>query len=119
MTEPRLKLHARRTVPTLDCGSDCGSDCPRHRCACSGLGLIGGSIMRAAAAAGREVFGYNRSVEGAQGARSDGYDATTDLTDTLTRAAGTDALIVLAVPMPALPSMLAHIARTGPRLSAD
>ncbi|BCI92727.1 hypothetical protein NIIDMKKI_79330 [Mycobacterium kansasii] len=28
-----------------------------------GLGLIGGSIMRATAAAGREVFGYNRSVE--------------------------------------------------------
>ena len=40
-----------------------------------GLGLIGGSIMRAAAAAGREVFGYNRSVEGAQAARSDGFDA--------------------------------------------
>ena len=33
-----------------------------------GLGLIGGSIMRAAEAAGREVFGYNRSVEGARGA---------------------------------------------------
>ncbi|EUA02841.1 prephenate dehydrogenase domain protein [Mycobacterium kansasii 824] len=33
-----------------------------------GLGLIGGSIMRATAAAGREVFGYNRSVEGAHGA---------------------------------------------------
>ncbi len=47
-----------------------------------GLGLIGGSIMRATAA-GREVFGYNRSVEGAQAATSDGFDATTDLTATL------------------------------------
>nr|WP_231122965.1 prephenate dehydrogenase [Mycobacterium asiaticum] len=79
-----------------------------------GLGLIGGSIMRAASASGREVFGYNRSVEGAQGARSDGYDATTDLGATLTRAAETDALIVLAVPMPALPNMLAHIRESAP-----
>jgi prephenate dehydrogenase len=79
-----------------------------------GLGLIGGSIMRAAAAAGRDVFGYNRSVEGAQGARSDGFDATTDLTDALTRANNSNALIVLAVPMPALPSMLAHIRELAP-----
>jgi prephenate dehydrogenase len=79
-----------------------------------GLGLIGGSIMRAAAAADRDVFGYNRSVEGAQGARSDGFDATTDLTDALTRANNSNALIVLAVPMPALPSMLAHIRELAP-----
>jgi prephenate dehydrogenase len=78
-----------------------------------GLGLIGGSIMRAAAAAGREVFGYNRSVEGTQGARSEGYDATTELSQTLARAADTEALIVLAVPMPALPSMLAHISESA------
>jgi prephenate dehydrogenase len=80
-----------------------------------GLGLIGGSIMRATAAAGREVFGYNRSVEGAQGAVADGFDATTDLTETLTRAADTGALIVLAVPMPALPGMLAHISALAPK----
>ncbi len=71
--------------------------------------------MRAAGAAGREVFGYNRSVEGAHGAVADGFDATTDLTATLTRAAATGALIVLAVPMPALPSMLAHIRELAPR----
>jgi prephenate dehydrogenase len=70
--------------------------------------------MRAAAAADRDVFGYNRSVEGAQGARSDGFDATTDLTDALTRANNSNALIVLAVPMPALPSMLAHIRELAP-----
>jgi prephenate dehydrogenase len=74
-----------------------------------GLGLIGGSIMRATKAAGREAFGYNRSVEGAQAAVAEGFDATTDLTDTLTRAAETGALIVLAVPMPALGGMLAHV----------
>jgi prephenate dehydrogenase len=70
--------------------------------------------MRATAGAGRKVFGYNRSVEGADAARQDGFDATTNLTDTLARAADTDALIVLAVPMPALPSMLDHIRELAP-----
>ncbi|MCV7234792.1 prephenate dehydrogenase [Mycobacterium branderi] len=79
-----------------------------------GLGLIGGSIMRAAAAADYEVFGYNRSVEGVQAARFDGFDATTDLSEALTRAAEAGALIVLAVPMPALPSLLSHIAELAP-----
>lgn len=79
-----------------------------------GLGLIGGSLMRAAAAAGRDVFGYNRSVDGAQAARYDGFDASTDLTKVLARAADSGALIVLAVPMPALASMLEHVATTAP-----
>jgi prephenate dehydrogenase len=70
--------------------------------------------MRATAGAGRKVFGYNRSVEGADAARHERFDASTDLTDTLTRAADTDALIVLAVPMPALPSMLDHIRELAP-----
>jgi len=70
--------------------------------------------MRATTAAGREVFGYNRSVEGARGAVADGFAASTDLTDTLNRAAGAGALIVLAVPMPALPGMLAHIRELAP-----
>lgn len=78
-----------------------------------GLGLIGGSIMRAATAAGRDVFGYNRSVEGAQAATADGFDAATDLTATLSRAADTGALIVLAVPMPAMAGMLAHVKETA------
>jgi prephenate dehydrogenase len=76
--------------------------------------LIGGSVMRAAAAAGREVFGYNRSVDAAQAARFDGFDATENLDKALRRAADEDALIVLAVPMPALPIMLAHIRDTAP-----
>jgi len=70
--------------------------------------------MRATKAAGREVFGYNRSVEGAQAAVADGFDASTNLNDTLTRAADTGALIVLAVPMPALGGMLAHISESAP-----
>ncbi|KMO70054.1 prephenate dehydrogenase [Mycolicibacterium chlorophenolicum] len=79
-----------------------------------GLGLIGGSLMRAAQAAGRDVFGYNRSVEGVEAARFDGYDATTRLDEALTRAAETGALIVLAVPVPALGLMLAHVRSTAP-----
>lgn len=79
-----------------------------------GLGLIGGSLMRAAVAAGRQVFGYNRSIDGVAAARLDGYDATATLDQALARAADTDALIVLAVPMPALPAMLGHIRRTAP-----
>ncbi|MDA4106757.1 prephenate dehydrogenase [Mycobacterium holsaticum DSM 44478] len=79
-----------------------------------GLGLIGGSVMRAAAAAGREVFGYNRSVEAVAAASADGYDATDDIDAALARASDSKALIVLAVPMPALPQMLGHVTETAP-----
>ncbi|MEI7717331.1 MAG: prephenate dehydrogenase/arogenate dehydrogenase family protein, partial [Mycobacterium sp.] len=87
---------------------------PRPPVCVLGLGLIGGSILRAAAASGREAFGYNRSVAGARAATADGFDAGTDLTATLTRAADTGALIVLAVPMPALPSLLSHVGELAP-----
>jgi prephenate dehydrogenase len=70
--------------------------------------------MRAARAAGREVFGYNRSVDGVEAARFDGFDATDRVHDALERAAASDALIVLAVPIPALPIMLDHIKTLAP-----
>jgi len=76
--------------------------------------LIGGSVLRAAVAAGRDGFGYNRSVEGAQAARMDGFEATTDLTEALTWAADRNALIVLAVPMPAVSMLLGHIKDVAP-----
>ncbi len=79
-----------------------------------GLGLIGGSVMRAAAEAGREVFGYNRSVEGVQAAKADGFDATEDIEKVLKRAAKARALIVVAVPVPALPIVLEHIRDLAP-----
>src|SRR5882762_5743496 len=79
-----------------------------------GLGLIGGSVMRAAKAAGRDVFGYNRSIDGVQAARFDGFDATENIDEALTRAADSKALIVLAVPVPALPLMLGHIRDLAP-----
>ncbi len=74
-----------------------------------GLGLIGGSVLRAAVASGRAAFGYNRSAEGALAARADGFEATTDLTAALTWAAERRALIVLSVPMPAVGHLLGHI----------
>lgn len=70
--------------------------------------------MRAAAAAGREVFGYNRSLEAVQAAVVDGFDASEDLDATLGRAAAGNALIVLAVPVPALAQMLGRIRETAP-----
>ena len=79
-----------------------------------GLGLIGGSVLRAAAAAGREVFGYNRSVEGVQAARSDGFDATIRLDEALGLAAEREALVVLAVPAPALPILLKYVSDMAP-----
>jgi prephenate dehydrogenase len=79
-----------------------------------GLGLIGGSVMRAAADAGREVFGYNRSIEGVRAATADGFDATENIEKALKRAAKADALIVVAVPAPALPIVLEHIRELAP-----
>ena len=40
-----------------------------------------------AAAAGREVFGYNRSIEAVQLANADGFDATENIDEALSRAA--------------------------------
>ena len=79
-----------------------------------GLGLIGGSVMRAAADAGREVFGYNRSIEGVRAAKADGFDATENIDSALKRAATSRALIVVAVPVPALPIVLEHIRDLAP-----
>ncbi len=70
--------------------------------------------MRATVAAGRETFGYNRSVEGADAAKVDGFGATTDLTEALSWAAEREALILLAVPMPALSLMLSHVKDVAP-----
>jgi prephenate dehydrogenase len=71
--------------------------------------------MRAAAAAGRAVFGYNRSIDAVQSANFDGFDATESLDEALARAADSNALIVLAVPVPALPLMLGHIRDSAPQ----
>ncbi|MFI2475517.1 prephenate dehydrogenase [Nocardia xishanensis] len=79
-----------------------------------GTGLIGGSLLRAAAAAGYTAFGYNRSQPGAAAARADGFDVDDELPAVLGRAARADALIVVAVPMPAVDHILASVATFAP-----
>lgn len=79
-----------------------------------GLGLIGGSLLRAAVDAGRVAWGYNRSGDTATAARADGFDADSDLIAVLERAAAEDALIVIAVPVPAVDGVLAAVAEHAP-----
>ncbi|WP_324192500.1 prephenate dehydrogenase [Nocardia transvalensis] len=79
-----------------------------------GTGLIGGSVLRAATAAGYEAWGYNRSAAGADAARADGFDVGDSIEGALTRAAAADALIVLAVPMPAIDAVLSAVEEFAP-----
>lgn len=79
-----------------------------------GTGLIGGSLLRAAVAAGYPAFGYNRSETGVSAARQDGFDVSGDLSAVLVRAAEVNALLVIAVPMPAVEHLLAEIAAHAP-----
>ncbi|MGW5386936.1 prephenate dehydrogenase [Nocardia sp. NPDC003963] len=79
-----------------------------------GTGLIGGSLLRAATAAGWTAWGYNRSAPGVAAARTSGFDVDADLPAVLRRAAASDALVVVAVPMPAVNAMLDAIAEHAP-----
>ncbi len=78
-----------------------------------GLGLIGGSILRALAEAGRPAYGWNRSPSGADAAATAGFDASSDLEATLARAAAGH-VVVVAVPVPALDDVLGAVARHAP-----
>ncbi|MFP5020961.1 prephenate dehydrogenase [Pseudonocardia phyllosphaerae] len=79
-----------------------------------GTGLIGGSLMRAAARAGREVWGTAASEATAVAAVADGFDVTTDTDAALARAAEADALVVVAVPLTALEPLLQRIDAVAP-----
>lgn len=74
-----------------------------------GTGLIGGSVLRAATAAGWSGWGWNRSAVDAPG-----FDVTTDLAAALVHAAAEDALVVLAVPVTALDEVLRVVAEHAP-----
>lgn len=88
---------------------------PRPPVCVLGLGLIGGSLLRRLHDAGRHVFGYNRSEPTATAAAADGYDVSTDLVATLTRAAAESALIVLATPAPTIDGLLTEVAQYAPQ----
>ena len=77
-----------------------------------GAGLIGGSLMRALGP--ERTFGWNRSAAGAEAATAAGFAVTTDLQATLRRARQVDALVVVAVPLPALDAVLGAVAEHAP-----
>lgn len=79
-----------------------------------GLGLIGGSLLRASVASGRTTWGAAVSEVDADAASRAGYDVTTDVEAALHRAASADALIVLAVPLPAVENLLRLVAQHAP-----
>ncbi|WP_236790743.1 prephenate dehydrogenase [Amycolatopsis sp. GM8] len=80
-----------------------------------GLGLIGGSLLRAASAAGREVWGATASEADATSAAAEGFDVSTDVEAALERAAAQDALVVLAVPLTVIDEVLRQVGRCAPR----
>lgn len=79
-----------------------------------GLGLIGGSLLRAASAAGRAVWGATVSGADAAAATGDGFDASTDVAGALRRAAEADALVVIAVPLTELDDVLRQVRDAAP-----
>ena len=78
-----------------------------------GLGLIGGSLLRAADGAGWKVRGTAASDATVTAARQAGFDVTSSIEDVL-QATGDDALVVLAVPLPAVAEVLPVVARHAP-----
>jgi prephenate dehydrogenase len=79
-----------------------------------GLGLIGGSLLRAAGGAGWKVRGTARPGTNLTAARDAGFDVSSSIEDVLAGAAADDALIVLAVPLPAIAEVLPVVARHAP-----
>lgn len=79
-----------------------------------GLGLIGGSVLRAAVGAGRNAWGATTSEDDAATARADGFDVEPTVDDALRRAADEDALVVIATPLTALHDVLRRIAWNAP-----
>lgn len=80
-----------------------------------GLGLIGGSLLRAASAAGRQVWGATAAQRDADAAAADGFDTTTDVRAALNRAAERDALVALAVPLTEVDGVLRQVHECAPR----
>jgi prephenate dehydrogenase len=78
------------------------------------LGLIGGSLLRAADAAGWKVRGATKSAATAAAARDECFDVTSSIED-LVVGTTDDELVVLAVPLPAVVDVLPVLARHAPR----
>ena len=80
-----------------------------------GLGLIGGSLLRAATAAGRPAWGATTSTVDSSEAVAAGYAVESSVPAALRRAVEADALVVLAAPLPAIGPLLAMITEEAPQ----
>lgn len=78
-----------------------------------GLGLIGGSLARAAGPL-LPVFGWTPSPGTRQAAAADGFDVEPELDKALSRAVRADALVVLAAPVTTFPGLLTTIGELAP-----
>lgn len=80
-----------------------------------GLGLIGGSVLRCAAASGRNAWGADVSEMDVEAAAEDGRDVSADVPAALRRAHERDALVILAVPLTAIDEVTGRVATHAPR----
>jgi prephenate dehydrogenase len=88
-----------------------------ERIAVIGLGLIGGSLLRALAAAGHHVLGYDsnpttRATARTAAARAPG-SARWQVTSSIPDAAAAADVVVVAVPLPAIPGVFGALAAAG------
>ncbi|MEU8816080.1 prephenate dehydrogenase/arogenate dehydrogenase family protein [Actinoplanes sp. NPDC048796] len=79
-----------------------------------GLGLIGGSVLRALDASGHQVIGYDADPDTREAADGEGFTTATSIAEAVE---GRD-LVVLAVPLPALPPVVDEL-RGFPGLITD
>jgi prephenate dehydrogenase len=86
-----------------------------HTLCVIGLGLIGGSLLQSAQNAGWTVRGAAASEADVAAARHAGFTVASSLEDALAQAPDDDALVVLAVPLPAVVEVLGVLARCAPR----
>lgn len=80
-----------------------------------GLGLIGGSLMRAAAPS-TDVAGWSPTQDTRAAARADGFAVNATLDETIEAAAESDGLLVLAAPLSGLGGLLTRIADLAPNV---
>lgn len=79
-----------------------------------GLGLIGGSLLRAAGKAGRQAWGATTSTVDADKAAADGYHVESRVDGALRMAKEHDAIVVIAVPLPEVERTLSTVMAYAP-----
>ncbi len=80
-----------------------------------GLGLIGGSVLRAAERARWTAWGATASPADAAAAAEEGWTVEPEVDSALRRAGAEDVLVLLAVPFTAVEDVLTSVARHAPQ----